>query len=214
MSDEQSISIGQLGRVQSDLAVMRKAMGLHLYFGSGTLVFTMLLFVAALTAATVSLIFNSSWLHVVPFAVFMTLCLIGLFFQARRFADLSHEIKLQVILSITVYFAVICAACGYELAANCGPSIGAARTVALYVASLSYILTFMFILVFNALKSRERYYCLGLAFSLILAGLLVPIFDPQFSFPLAHCIMAVGYLSVVLIQRFQLWEASLQNATD
>jgi hypothetical protein len=95
----------------------------------------MLLFVAALTAATVSLIFNSSWLHVVPFAVFMTLCLIGLFFQARRFADLRHEIKLQVILSITVYFAVICAACGYELAANCGPSIGAARTVALYVAS-------------------------------------------------------------------------------
>ena len=213
MSDEQSISNGQLGRIQGDLAIMRQAMGLQLYFGNGILVFSMLLFVAALTAAFLSLIFESSWLHIVPFAVFMALSLIGLFFQSR-FADLTHEIKLQVILSITVYFAVICAACGYVLAAFCGPSIGTTRTVALYVASLSYILTLMFILVLNSLKTRERYYCLGLAFSLILAGLLVPICDPHFSFPLAHCIMAVGYLSVVLIQRIQLREASLQNATD
>ena len=214
MSNEQSISNGQLERIHGDLAIMRQAMGLHLNFGRGTLFFNVLLIAAALSAALVSLITDSSWLHIVPFAVFMVLSLIGLFFQSRRFADLSHEIKLQVILSITVYFAVICASSGYVLAAFCGPLIGTVRTVALYVASLSYILTLTFILVINTLKTRERYYCLGLAFSLILAGLLVPIFDPHFSFPLAHCIMAIGYLSVVLIQRFQLREAWLQNATD
>jgi len=213
MSDEQSISNGQLERIHGDLSIMRQAMGLHLNFGRGTLVFSMLLFAAASIAAIVSLISDSSWLHIVPFAVFMVLSLIGLFFQSRRFTDLSHEIKLQVVLSITVYFAVICAASGYVLAAFCGPSIGTVRTVALYVASLSYILTLTFILVINALKTRERYYCLGLAFSLILAGLLVPIFDPHFSFPLAHFIMAIGYLSVVFIQKFQLREASLPNAS-
>ena len=214
MSDEQSISDGQLGRIQGDLAIMQRAMGLHLYFGSGILVFSILLSVAALIAAFLSLIFDSSWLQVVPFAVFMVLCLFGLFFQSRRFTDLSHEIKLQVTLSITVYFAVICAACGYVLVAFCGPTIGIARSVALYAASLSYILTFIFILVLNALKTRERYYCFGLAISLILIGLLIPIFDPHFSFPLAHSIMAVGYLAVVVIQRYQLREALSQNATD
>lgn len=214
MSDEKSISNGHLERLHSDLAIMRQAMGLHLHFGRGSLIFSMVLFGAAITSVLLSLIFDSNWLHIVPFAIFMTLGLMGLFFQSRRFADLSPEIKLQVILSITVYFVVICAASGYVLAAFCGPSIGTVRTVALYVSSLFCILAFMFILVMNALKTRERYYCFGLAFSLILVGLLVPIFDPRFSFPLAHCIMAVGYLSVVLIQKFQLREASLQNAAD
>jgi len=218
MSDEPSISHGpishgQSGQAQGDLAIIRQALGVHLVLGSGVLVFSMLLLAAALTAASLSLMFDNSWFHIVPFATFMTLFLIGLFFQSRRIADLSHEIKLQATLSITVYFGVLCATSGYVLAAFCGPSIGTARTVALYIASLSYILTLMVILVLNALKNRERYYCLGLAFSVVLAGLLVPICGPHFSFPLAHCIMAVGYLSVVLIQRFQLREASLQNTT-
>ncbi len=65
MSDEQSISDGQLGRIQGDLAIMQRAMGLHLYFGSGILVFSILLSVAALIAAFLSLIFDSSWLQVV-----------------------------------------------------------------------------------------------------------------------------------------------------
>ena len=214
MSDEQSISDGQLGRIQGDLAIMQRAIGLHLYFGSGILVFSILLSVAALIAAFLSLNLDSSWLQIVPFTVFMVLCLFGLFIQSLRFADLSHEIKLQVVLSITVYFTVICAASGYVLADFCGPSIGTARTVALYAASLAYILVFMFILVLNALKSRERYYCLGLALSLILTGLLLPIFDPHYCFPLAHCIMSIGYLAVVVIQRFQLREALPQNVAD
>lgn len=214
MPDEQTVFDRQLGRVQSDLALMQRALGLRLYFGSGTLLFSILLSVAALIAAFLSLHFDSSWLHVIPFTVFMVLCLLGLFIQTRRLADLNHEIKLQVVLSITVYFAVICAASGYDLAAFCAPSIGTARTVALYAASLSYILVFMFILVLNALKNRQRYYCLGLAISLLLAGLLIPIFDPHYCFPLAHCIMSIGYLAVVLIQRFQLREALPQNVAD
>ena len=38
MSDEQSISDGQLGRIQGDLAIMQRAIGLHLYFGSGIVI--------------------------------------------------------------------------------------------------------------------------------------------------------------------------------
>ncbi len=208
------MSEGDLGRIKEDLAVMQRAMGLHLPFGRGMLLFGILLTVAAVGAAVVSLLVENHWLQVAPFATFMALCLLGLYLQSRCTADLSHEIKLQVGLSITMYFAVFGAACGYALAAFCGPTIGAARTAALYAASLAYVLPFSFILVLNALKNRERHYCLGLAASLLLTGLIIPILDPHYSFPLAHGFMAVGYLTGFAIQWFQLREAVANHAAD
>jgi carbon starvation protein CstA len=204
----------ELDRIKGDLAIMQRAMGLHLSYGRGMLVFGILLTVTAVGAAVVSLLVENNWLQVASFATLMALCLLGLYLQSHRTADLSHEIKLQVGLSITIYFAVFGAACGYTLAAFCGPTIGAARTAALYAASLAYVLPFSFILVLNALKNRERHYCLGLAASLLLTGLIIPILDPHYSFPLAHGFMAVGYLMGVAIQWFQLREAETHHATD
>ncbi len=214
MSDEHVISEGQLGRIQDDLAIMQRAMGLRLSFDNGMLAFGILLAVAAVSAGLISLISENEWLQVVPFAVFMALGLIGAYLQSQRNIALSHEVKLQVSLSITVYFAVICASSGYVLVAYCGPSIGAARTAALYAASLAYILAFIFVLVLNALRNRERYYCFGLAIPLLLTGLLIPLFDPHYSFTLTHGIMAIGYLASFAIQRFQLQEAVAQHAAD
>jgi hypothetical protein len=208
------MSEDQLGRIKGDLAVMQRAMGLQLSFGKGVLVCGILLTFAAVGAAVTSLLFEDNWLQVAPFATFMALCLLGLYLQSRHTADLSHETKLQVGLSITTYFAVFGAACGYALAAFCGPSIGAARTAALYAASLAYVLPFSFLLVLNALKNRERHYCLGLAASLLLTGLIIPILDPHYSVPLAHGFMAVGYLTGVAIQWFQLRETETHHAAD
>ena len=64
------------------------------------------------------------------------------------------------------------------------------------------------------LRSRERYYCLGLAVSTLLAGMLLPIIDPHYSYPLANCFMAVGYLTGVAIQWVQLREAVSNHAAD
>jgi hypothetical protein len=177
------------------------------------LAFGILLTFAAIGAAVVSLLVENSWLQVAPFATFLVLCLAGLYLQSRRI-DLGHEIKLQVSLSIVVYFAVFGAACGYTLAAFCGPVIGAARTAALYAASLAFVLPFLFLLVLNALKNRERHYCLGLAAALLLTGLITPIVDPLYSFPLAHCFMAAGYLTGVAIQWLQLREAESHHAAN
>lgn len=213
-AEGKAMSEAELTRIRSDLGVMQRAMGLHLSFGKGMLVFGILLTFAAVGAAVVSLLVENNWLQVAPFATFMAVCLLGLYLQSRRTADLSHEIKLQVGLSITMYFAVFGAACGYALAAFCGPTIGAARTAALYAASLAYVLPFSFILVLNALKNRERHYCLGLAASLLLTGLIIPILDPHYSYPLAHCFMAVGYLTAVAIQWVQLRKAVTHHAAD
>ena len=49
------MSEGDLGRIKEDLAVMRRAMGLHLSFGREMLVFGLLLTVVAVGAAVVSL---------------------------------------------------------------------------------------------------------------------------------------------------------------
>ncbi len=208
------MSLAELGRIKGDLTVIQRAMGLQLSFGKGLLVFGILLTFAAVGAGVVSLLVENDWLQVGPFVTILVLCLLGLYFQSRRSADLSHEIKLQVGLSITIYFAVFGAACGYTLATFCGPTIGATRTAALYAASLVYVFPFSLILVLNALKRRERYYCLGLAVPLLLTGLLLPILDQHYSYPLAHCFMAVGYLTGVAIQWVQLRKAETHHAAD
>jgi hypothetical protein len=86
----------QLGRIKGDLAVMQRAMGLHLSFGKGMLVFGILLTFAAVGAAVVSLLAENNWLQVTPFATFMALCLLGLYVQSRRTADLMASWPLAI----------------------------------------------------------------------------------------------------------------------
>jgi hypothetical protein len=208
------MSEAELGRIKGDLAIIQRAMGLQLSFGNGMLAFGLLLSIAAVGAAVVSLLSENEWLQVAPFATIMAFCMLGLYIRSRCNSNLSHEIKLQVVLSSTIYCVVWIAACGYALATFCGPTIGATRTAGLYASSIGYVFAFSLILVLNALKSRERYYCLGLAVSLLLAGLLIPILDRHYSYPLAHCFMAVGYLTGVVIQWVQLRKAVTQLAAN
>jgi hypothetical protein len=204
----------EIGRIKRDLALIQGAMGLKLSFGGEMLVFGALLASAAGRAAVLSLLSQSDWFQVGPCAAIMMLCVLWLYRRSRVIDSLSHEIKLQVCLSITVYAAVIGAALGYSLAAVLSPALGSARTVGLYAASIAYVLGFLTILILNSLKSRERYYCLGLAAALLLAGLLIPITDHRYSFFLAHCFIAIGALIGVAIQWVQLRKAAVHDAAD
>ena len=76
------------------------------------------------------------------------------------------------------------------------------------------LLAFSLILIRMALRSRERYCCLGLVVSTLLAGMLLPVFDQHYSYALANCFMAVGYLTGVAIQWVQLREAVPNHAAD
>ena len=204
-----------LGRIRGDLAVMQRAMGLHLSFGKAMLVFGILLTFTAVSAAVVSLLVEwDSPLQLVPLAAIMILGPVGLFLRSRRNTNLNPEITMQVVLSITIYSVVWIASCGYTLASVVGPSVGTARTAGLYATSIGILVAFTLILVRTALLNRERYYCLGLAVSTLIAGMLLPILDKHYSYPLTHCIMAVGYLTAVAIQWFQLREAGANDAAD
>jgi hypothetical protein len=189
-------------------------MGLHLSFGKGMLRFGILLTLAAVGAAVVSLLVEDNWLQVALLGAIMVLVPVGLFLQFRRNANVSHEIHLQVLVSVTIYAVVWIAACGYTLATFLGTTIGVARTAGLYATSIGILLVFTLMLVRSALKSRERYYGLGLAISTLLAGMLLPIIDQHYSYPLAHCCMAVGYLTGVAIQWSQLREGVANGAAD
>ena len=204
----------EVDRVRGDLAIMQRAMALRPSFGKEVVVFGFLLAAAAAMAAVVSLWSESNWGQVGPFAAIMILCVLWLYHQFRRVENLSHEIKLQVSLSITTYAALVCAALGYSLAGGMGPTIGAARTVGLYAGSVGYVMAFLTILVLNALKRRERYYCLGLATALLLAGLLIPIADRGVSLFLAHCFMAAGALTGAVVQSVQLRTAESHHDAD
>ena len=200
-----------LGRIRGDLAVVQQALGLRLSFGKGMLVFDMLLALAAIGAALVSLHVETDWLQQAPFAAIMVLVPVGLYLRSRR---TSHEINLQVLMSVTIYAVVWIAACGHMLAIFVGPSVGTARTALLYATSVSILTAFTLILVRAALRSRDQYYCLGLALSTLLAGMLLPILGQHYSYSLAHGCMAVGYLTGFAIQSVQLREAATNNAAD
>jgi len=208
------MSAGELGRIKGDLTIIQRAMGLRLSFGKEMLLFDLALTAAAAGSSVVGLFVENVWFEVVPFAAFTALCLAGLYVASRRNADLSHEVKLQVGFAVTTYFAVSGAACGYALAAFFGESIGVTRTALLHAASLVYILGFSFVLILNALKFRDRHYCLGLAASLLLTGLVVPVFDPHYIFPLANGCLAIGYSASLAIQWMQLREAGTLHAAD
>jgi hypothetical protein len=203
-----------LGRIRGDLAVMQKAMALRLPFGKGMLCFGLLSTATAAGAAVGSLLVEADRIQVTMFAAIMVLVLIGLFLRTHRTPCLSPEITMQVILSISIYAVVWVAGSGYAMAMLAGPSLGSARTAGLYASSLGLLLPFSLMLVATALKSRERHYCLGLALSPALAGMLLPLFAPHYSYALAHGLMAVGYLTGVAIQWAQLRGAVTNHAAD
>lgn len=200
-----------LGRISDDLAVMRRAMGLRLFFGKGMLVFDMVLAIAAIGAAAISLQIETEWIQQVPFAVIMGIVPLGLWLCSRR---TSHEINSQVLLSVCIYAVVWIAACGYMLAGIVGPAMGAERSGLLYATCIIFLLTFTVILVRAALKSREQYFCLGVALSTLLAGMLLPILGQSYAYLIAHCLMAAGYLTCFSIQWAQLREAAVNHAAD
>jgi len=174
------MSEDQLGRIKDDLAVMQRAMGLHLSFGKEMLVFGLLLTVVAVGAAVVSVLAENNWLPLAPLAAIMVLGPVVLFLRSRRTANLSPEITKQVVLSVFIYVVVWGAANGYAVATFLGPSMGAARTVVVYAVNIGLLFAFSLILVRMALRSRERYYCLGLVVSTLLAGMLLPVFDQHY----------------------------------
>ena len=201
-----------LGRVKSDLAVIQRALGLRLSFGRGVLLTGAALAVAAFGAAAISLLVDNDLFQVGLLAGIIALPLVGLFLRSRSGTDLNPEFKMQVVLSVSIYAFVWIAACGYSLAAFVGPFIGGPRTAFLHANSIGILISFTLLLVRAALKSREQYYCLGLAVSTLLAGMLLPILDKHFSYPLAHCFMAIGFVTGVAIQRNQLRGAAVQHA--
>ena len=106
------------------------------------------------------------------------------------------------------------AACGYMMATIVGPIMGIERSALLYAISVSILMAFTLILVRAALKSREQYYCLGLALSTLLAGMLLPLLGQHYSYSLAHGFMAVGYLTGFAIQWVQLRKVAADHAAD
>ena len=144
------MSKAEIDRVKGDLAVIQQAMGLKLTFGWETVAFGAVLCTAAGVAAAVSLSGGNGWTQIGPFAAtFVLLSTIWLYVKARRDQNLSHEFKLQVGLSITVYAVMICAAFGYWSAAVLEPAIGPVRTAGLSGAGVGYVAIFSSILVLN-----------------------------------------------------------------
>jgi len=204
------MSDDELGRLKGDLA----AMGLHVSFGKGVLAVGLFLTATATAAAVVSLLIERDSLQqALPVAV-MVAGLVGLFLQSRRDPLLDSEVVTQVTVSISIYGVVWVAACGYLIAGIAGPSLAVPRTAALHACSVGLLLSFSFLLVRSAFGSRQRHYCLGLAVSTLLAGMLLPVLDRHYSYPLAHGLMAVGYLSGVAIQSAQLRETVASHAAD
>lgn len=194
-------------RVQGDLAVMRQAMGLHVAFGPPSLILGTVFGTLAAAAAGLSLLGDSDVLQVALLAAMLALGPAALCLLARR-ADADHaEAKTQAALSCGTYGVVWVAACGYAMAATAGPAIGAVRTSFLYATSVVLLFAFSLLLVRAAVTSRQRLYCLGLAASPLLAGLLVPIVDRRYALPVAHLAMAVGFLAGFAIQWGQLRKA-------
>ena len=200
-----------LGRIKEDLETMQRALGLHLPFGGKMLAFNLLFTLAALSAGIASLQVETDWIQHAAFAAIMVIVPTGLFLRSHR---TSHEINLQVLLSVTIYAVVWCAACGYSLALSIGPDLGTTRTALLYATSAGFLTTFTLILVRAALRSREQYYCLGLALATVLAGMLLPILGRNYGYAVAHGCMAVGFLTGFAIQWSQLREAPAIHAAN
>jgi hypothetical protein len=200
-----------LGRIERDLAVMQRAIGLQLSFGKGILVFDISLALAAAGASSIGLWLGTDSLQQITFAAVMFFVLVGLFLQSRR---TNHEVNMQVLMSVTVYVIVWISACAYMMAAVVGSNMGIERTALLHLTSVGILIVFTLILVRAALRSREQYYCLGLALSTFLAGMLLPILGLHHIYSLAHGFMAIGYVTCFAIQRAQLRAAVASHAAN
>jgi hypothetical protein len=207
------MSENELDRIKGDLTTMRQAMGLHVSFGTDMLVFGLLLTVVAVAAAVVSVLSENNWILLTLPAASMVLGPVALYLRSRRTANLSPEITTQVVISVFTYVFVWTAATGYVVATFI-VTTGAARAVYVYAVNIGLLFALSLVLVSMALRSRERYYCLGLVVSTLLAGMVLPVFDPHYSYALANCFMAVGYLTGVAIQWVQLREAAANHAAD
>jgi len=69
-------------------------------------------------------------------------------------------------------------------------------------------------LVRTGMIRRERQYSFGLGVSTILAGTLLPVVDTAIVYPVAHGVMAAGFMATALIQWWQLRESAVTHATN
>lgn len=183
-------------------------------FGKGILAFGVIITAMSTAAAVASLLVEGDSLQLAIPALVMVAGVSGLYLRSRRRSDLSPEVVMQVAVSISTYAVVWVAACGYLIAGIAGPSLDSSRTVALHACVIGMLLTFSFLLARSAIKSRQQHYGLGLAVSPVLAGMLLPVLDWHFVYPLVHGLMAVGYLAAVAIQSAQLRQAVSNHASD
>jgi hypothetical protein len=204
----------ELGRVRSDLDVMRQAMGLHLPFGREVLVWGAFLATAAFVAALFGLLVDDDRLQMLPFAVIMVIVPFAVFLWSRRTAGLNSELTTQVMVSISIHAVVWVAGTSYAMAAFAGSALGFPRMTGLYAAGVVLLLVFSWMLVSTALSHRERRYCLGLTISTLLAATLFPLMGRYSGGPSAHCFMAIGYLAAAVIQWSQLREVAANRAAD
>lgn len=158
---------------------------------------------AALAAVVSRFLEGDTLTQTVP-AVILVAGLIGLYVRARRSPGLDPEVVHQVAVSLVIYGVVWVAACGFQIAGMARLALGPYRTATLHASSVGLLLIFAAMLVSSALRSRQRYYAFGLALSTLLAGVLLPVLDWHYSYPLAHGLMAVGYLAGVAIQAARL----------
>ena len=107
------MSEAELTRIQGDLAVIQRAMGLQLFFGKRMLIFGIFLTVAAVGAAVVSLLGENDWLQLAPFVAILVLGPVGVVpalsphRQPRPRSHLADRPVGQRLRSVWV------AACGY-----------------------------------------------------------------------------------------------------
>lgn len=208
------MSESELARIKGDLTIMQRAMRLHLSYGKGMLALGIVMTTVAIGSAVFSLLVEDDRVQLAPLTAILVIGSVGMYLRSRRNANISPQIITQVLVSITIYAVVWVAACGYVLAAVLGPTIGTARTAGLHSSSIALLLVFSAMLVRSALRSREHHYCLGLAVSTLLTGMVLPVLNPHYTYPLTHCFMAAGYLTVVVIQWIQLRDAAVNHATD
>ncbi|MFO0942232.1 MAG: hypothetical protein U0930_15960, partial [Pirellulales bacterium] len=168
-----------LGRIQEDLAVMQRAMRLSVPFGKGMLVCQVLMTSAAAIAAIFSLFVKSDLAQQIPFTAYMVTVPIGMLVLSRR---TNHDVKMQIVMSLTTYAVVWIAASGYMMAFWVGPSLGVLRAALLYSTSVLILMACTAILVRAALKRREQYYCLGLATAAFVSGMSLPILGQSYGY--------------------------------
>ena len=192
-------------RIPDDLPVLPP--GVCLPAGGWRVVPGVLFSLVAAGAAVASLLVDNDWFQVGLLGVILMLGPAGLFLRAGFAGHPAPEIATQVVLSITCHSVVWIAACGFTLATMVGPTVGTVRTALLHATSFGILALFTAILVRGALGGGGQSYCFGLVFSTVLAGIFLPMASHPHSYPLAHSLMAVGFLGGAILQWVQMRRA-------